>query len=156
MMTGSSLAIVSIELLTFVLTLKSLKLKCHVIDLEEADLSHIVLSHLVMLDIDISWVDPYETNSAYSTMSCPILTTLIFGDMSNEMVDNFIWIFQQSSQQLKCPALIHLKFKFTNCIEVSLEFIEILPTIMHLSFRSCHKSIQIRKVFLLGQSYKLS
>jgi hypothetical protein len=106
MMTGSSLAIVSIELLTFVLTLKSLKLKCHVIDLEEADLSHIVLSHLVLLDIDISWVDPYETNSAYSTMSCPILTTLIFGDMSNEMVDNFIWIFQQSSQQLKCPALL--------------------------------------------------
>ncbi|KIM73517.1 hypothetical protein PILCRDRAFT_829100 [Piloderma croceum F 1598] len=48
--------------------------------------------------------------------------------MSDEMVDDFVWILQQLSQQPKYPALTHLKFKFTHCVEVSPEFIKVLPT----------------------------
>jgi len=66
--------------------------------------------------------------------------------MSDEMVDNFVWILLQTSQQLKYPALMHLKFKFTNCIKVSPELIEVLPTITHLSFRSCNKAIHVLEI----------
>jgi hypothetical protein len=49
------------------------------------------------------------------------------------MTDAFVETLEKSYSHPKYVALTHLKFKFTNYIELIDGFIDILSTIMHLS-----------------------
>ena len=59
------------------------------------------------------------------------------------MTDAFVETLEKSYSHPKYVALTHLEFKFTNYIELIDGFIDILSTIMHLSFTSCEDIVDI-------------
>lgn len=128
------------QLLTSVPSLRNLKLGGLIFKPEEnTEPLVIVLSQLVSADFDFDLDDKY-TRDVMSTISSPALTSMAFGDMPAQVIDAFVDATKQSQNWLKYPKLTRLEFNdiyFLPHIHLNSHFVDALPTITHISFRSC-------------------
>lgn len=128
------------QLLTSVPALTNLRLRGLIFEPEEgAEPWAIVLSQLVSLDFDFDQNDQY-TRNVMSAISSPALTSIAFGNMPVEVVNAFVEATNISQYWPKYPTLTHLQFSdvyLPHRIHLNSYFVDALPTITHISFRSC-------------------